>query len=228
MHPVLTAYPIARHAAIVINNDGGTMDQQTAQTQATGDFYAPLNRYKTPGDTKPMFTGQLQSPGDEAKLPFALWPFEYTDKKSGEVKRGYSGLITGVATNVPAQDQIEAMMAKSDAAEITIDNLTLRPGQIVLFENGFKAEEPTKNRPDLWGWVVPTNGKPAFRSSVWVKHYEDSGKAYLSGATQYPRPGRSERDEMDAAAKIQSEAAAPQPQQRKEASSRAARAGRGR
>ncbi|MFM9942834.1 MAG: hypothetical protein ACKVP7_25440 [Hyphomicrobiaceae bacterium] len=74
---------------------------QTTNQQPTGDFYAPINRYKQPGDDKPIFTGTLSKPGHDAKLPFALWAFEYTDKKTGEVKRGFGGSINGVATNKP-------------------------------------------------------------------------------------------------------------------------------
>ena len=53
--------------------------------QPTGNLYAPLNRYKTPGDDKPMFSGRLTKPGQEAEFPFSLWAFKYTDKKTGEI-----------------------------------------------------------------------------------------------------------------------------------------------
>ncbi|MCC0007737.1 MAG: hypothetical protein H6876_06385 [Hyphomicrobiaceae bacterium] len=166
--------------------------------QPTGDFYAPINRYKQPGDSKPIFTGHMTQPGSDAKEPFALWAFEYTTK-DGEVLRGYSGGINGVATNIPAQAQIEVLMADAHAGnEVNIANLTLRPGQTVLFTNTFKADAPDKNRPDLWGWTNPTDGKPPFRQSVWLKQFEDSGRPYLSGVTQYPLPGKSEREQQDA------------------------------
>ncbi len=178
------------------------MDQPV--TQPTGDFYAPVNRYKQPGDDKPIFSGHLTKPGEEAKLPFALWAFEYTNGKTGEVLRGYSGGINGVPANIPAQAQIDALLADADAGkEVNVANLTLRPGQIVLFANGFKAEAPDKNRPDLWGYVNPTDGTPVFRPSVWIKQFEDSNRPYLSGATQYPLPGKSERQHQDAAAAVE-------------------------
>lgn len=171
--------------------------------QPTGDLYAPINRYKQPGDDKPVFTGTLTKPGDEAKLPFALWGFEYTTK-SGEILRGFSGGINGVPANIPAQAQIDALLAEADTGrEVNVGNLTLRPGQIVLFVNGFKAEAPDKKRPDLWGWVNPLDGTPAFRPSVWIKQFEDSGRPYLSGTTQYPLPGKSERQHQDAAADLE-------------------------
>lgn len=164
----------------------------TTENQAKGDFYAPLNRYKQAGDNKPMFTGTLQAPGTEPNLPFALWPFDYTDTKTGEIKRGFTGGINGVAANIPAQAQIDALMADVSAGkEAQIRNLTLRPGQIVLFTNGFKDEEPEKNRPDFYGYVNPLDGSPYFEVSTWLKKFEGSGKPYLSGQTQFPLPGKS-------------------------------------
>lgn len=170
------------------------MSQSTPQPR--GDFYAPVNRYKQPGDSKPIFTGTLTKPGDDAKLPFSLWAFDYTDKKTGEVRKGYSGTINGVPTNVPAQDQIDALLADAAGAEVKVANLTLRPGQVVLFENGFKDEAPDKNRPDLWGWVNPTDGTPPFQPHVWIKTFEDSNRPYLSGSTQYPQAGKSQAEQQ--------------------------------
>jgi hypothetical protein len=165
------------------------MDHTTKQP--TGDFYAPVNRYKQPGDDKPIFTGTLTKPGDEAKQPFALWAFQYTDKKTGEVKTGYTGGINGVPANIPAADQISALLADATGVDVKVANLTLRPGQIVLFENGFKDEAPNKNRPDQWGWVNPTDGTPPFKVGAWVRQFEDSNRPYLTGQTQYPIPGKS-------------------------------------
>lgn len=158
--------------------------------QPSGNFYAPINRYKQPGDDKPMFSGVLTKPGDEAEQPFALWPFEYADKKTGEIRIGYSGSINGVASNVPADDQIKALLADISGVDVQVANLTLRPGQIVLFPNSFKDEAPEKARPDLWGWVNPLDGSPPFKPAVWVKQFEDSGRPYLTGKTQYPLPGK--------------------------------------
>lgn len=158
--------------------------------QPTGNLYAPLNRYKTPGDDKPMFSGRLTKPGQEAEFPFSLWAFKYTDKKTGEIKTGYGGSISGVPANIPALDQIEALLADPTGADVKVANLNLRPGQIVLFQNGFKDENPAKDRPDQWGWVNPTDGTPPFKASAWIKQYEDSNRPYLSGETQYPLPDK--------------------------------------
>ena len=179
--------------------------EQTKTQQPRGDFYAPLNRYKQPGDDRPMFSGTLSKPGEDPKLPFSLWAFDYTDTKTGELKTGYSGGINGVATNVPAAEQIAALKAAPKGQQVSVANLTLRPGQVVLFENGFKHDEPQPKheRPDLWGWVNPTDGTPPFQTGVWLRTFEDSNRPYLSGATQYPLPGKSEREQQDAAAELE-------------------------
>ncbi|MFX5514221.1 hypothetical protein ABTD48_19650, partial [Acinetobacter baumannii] len=84
---------------------------------------------------KPMFSGTLTKPGEDAKLPFALWAFEYetTNKDTGEVikRRGFGGSISGIPTNLPAQDMIEALMRAPEGTEAQVANLMLRPGQVV-------------------------------------------------------------------------------------------------
>lgn len=170
------------------------MDHTTKQP--TGDFYAPVNRYKQPGDDKPIFTGTLTKPTDDAKLPFALWAFQYADRKTGEVRTGYSGAINGVPANIPAQAQIDALLADATGVDAKVANLTLRPGQVVMFYNGFKDDAPEKKRPDQWGWVNPTDGTPPFKVGVWVKQFEDSGRPYLTGQTQYPIPGKSAAEQQ--------------------------------
>jgi hypothetical protein len=156
------------------------MSQTDPKSQPRGDFYAPLYRYKQPGDNNPMFKGHITAPGDDAKIPLALWAHRYSNP-----------------TTAPPMDQIHAMLAANpDQAETIIGNLKLRPGQVVMFPNGFKAEAPEKNRPDLWGWVVPHDGTEPFKVSVWFKQFED-GRAYMSGATTYHQPGRSEAEMQD-------------------------------
>lgn len=71
-----------------------TTDQQTR-----GDFVAWQNRYKQPGDKRPMFEGKLTAPGSDAELPVTLWSHEYTDPKSGEARIMFSGTVGAVATN---------------------------------------------------------------------------------------------------------------------------------
>jgi hypothetical protein len=118
------------------------------------------------------------------------------DDVAREVIEDYSGAINGAPTNIPAADQIEALLSDPTGTDVTIANLTLRPGQVVIFPNGFKDEAPEKGRPDLWGWVNPSDGTPPFKPGVWIKQFEDSGKPYLSGQTQYPIPGKSAADQQ--------------------------------
>lgn len=165
------------------------MSQPTPK-QPSGDFYAPVNRYKQPGDNLPIFKGHLTKPDDQAQFPFTLWAFEYTDQETGEVRHGFGGSIDGVPANIPAADQIAALCAPKAGTDATVANLTLRPGQVVLFPNGFKAEAPEKNRPDLFGWINPLDGSPVFQAGVWIKQFDNSQRPYLSGSTQYPLPGR--------------------------------------
>lgn len=172
-----------------------------------GDFVAFMNRDKQPGDKRPAFEGRISKPGVEDKHPLVLWAHEYTDTKTGEVKVMFSGLTDAVATNAPAANQIAALVAGADksAAEATLGNLTLAPRQVVLFPNGFKNEPTTdgtepKNRPDFWGAYNPGDGSPIVRTSVWLKQ-DRNGRAYLSGATSYPIPGKSETEMQAAPAK---------------------------
>lgn len=167
------------------------------QPQLRGDFYAPMNRNKQPGDDRPMFTGRLTKPGDDAKHPFQLWAHPYTDPKTGEQLVSFSGTLDAVSPDALPMDQIHALIAAHpDQAEKIIGNLKLRPGQIVLFPNGFKAEAPEKDRPDYWGWVVPHDGTEPFKPSVWFKKFDD-GRVYMSGATSYHQPGKSEAERQD-------------------------------
>lgn len=168
--------------------------------QPRGDFYAPVNRYKQPGDSKPIFTGHYTAPvaektGDEAQIPFALWAFTYetTNKETGEVTThtGYSGAVNGVPSNVPAADQIAALIGPGNGATATVKGVDLRPGQVILFENGFKHGSTDKDRPNLYGYINPTDGSPVIEVGVWLRQFEDSKRPYLSGTTQYPLPAKS-------------------------------------
>jgi hypothetical protein len=171
------------------------MDQ--SNTQPRGDFVAFLNRDKQPGDNRPIFEGRLAKPGSDEKVPLTLWAHEYTDPRTGEVKTMYSGTIGAVSPDASASDQISALTRSGDAGEQSLGNLSLRPRQVVLFPNGFKADAPDKNRPDLWGAVNFGDGSPIARSSVWLGKTR-SGEVMLTGATSYPLPGKSE-GEMQAA-----------------------------
>ena len=167
------------------------MDQQT--TQPRGDFVAFLNRDKQPGDSRPIFEGRVAKPGSEDKVALTLWAHEYADAKTGEVKTMYSGTVGAVSRDAAPADQIAALTRTADVGEQILGNLSLRPRQVVLFPNGFKADAPDKQRPDLWGAINFGDGSPIARASVWLAKTR-TGEAMLSGATGYPIPGKSEAD----------------------------------
>lgn len=162
------------------------------QPQPRGDFVAFLNRDKQPGDRRPIFEGRIAKPGADDKHSLTLWAHEYSDPKTGEIKTMYSGTIGAVSPDAAPVEQVAALL-RADAAEQSVGNLTLRPRQVVIFPNGFKDDAPDKKRPDLWGAVNFGDGSPVARCSVWFGKTRNGG-AMLSGATQYPIPGKSEAD----------------------------------
>lgn len=162
------------------------------QPQPRGDFVAFMNRDKQPRDKRPAFEGRIAKPGTDEKREMALWAHEYADPKTGEMKIMFNGSVDAVPTGTPAAEQLAALVAAAPAAQDqSFNNLTIAPRQIVLFQNGFKADAPEKDRPDYWGAYNPGDGSPLVRTSVWLKT-DRNGRAYLSGATQYPIPGKSE------------------------------------
>ena len=166
-------------------------------SQPRGDFVAFLNRDKQPGDNRPIFEGRIAKPGSDEKHPLTLWAHEYADPKTGEVKTMYSGTIGAISPDADPAAQIAALTRAGSPAEQTLGNLTLRPRQVVLFPNGFKADAPEKERPDLWGAANFGDGSPIVRNSVWLRRTR-TGEVMMSGATSYPIPGKSEA-EMQAA-----------------------------
>jgi len=187
--------------------------------QPRGDFVAFLNRDKEPGDNRPIFAGRIAKPGSDETLPLTLWAHEYADPKTGEVKTMYSGTIGTVSPDADPAAQIAALTRAGSPAEQTLGNLTLRPRQVVLFPNGFKADAPEKERPDLWGAANFGDGSPIVRNSVWLRKTR-TGEVMMSGATSYPIPGTSEA-EMQAAETLPDElrashdAASPVPGRKK-------------
>lgn len=167
---------------------------QTQQQQPRGDFVAFMNRDKQPGDNRPAFEGRISKPGAEDKHAMTLWAHEYTDPKTGEIKVMFNGQAEAYARNSAPKEQINALVRQSaEATEQALGGLKLAPRQVVLFPNGFKDEAPEKDRPDYWGAYNPGDGSPIVRSSVWLKN-DRNGRAFLSGATSYPLPGKSEAE----------------------------------
>lgn len=165
-----------------------------------GNFVAFLNRDKEPGDSKPIFDGRLAKPGTEDEQRFALWPFEYADKKTGQVMTGFNGQVSAIATTAAPMDQIAALLkqAPADAVVEMPGNLNLAPRQIVLFANPSKDDAPDKKRPDLYGYFNPGDGTPIVSIAVWMGK-DRYDHAMLTGATQYAEPGRTVAQQQDAA-----------------------------
>ncbi|MGE0701170.1 MAG: hypothetical protein AB7O57_18895 [Hyphomicrobiaceae bacterium] len=168
------------------------MDQPT---QPRGDFVAFMNRDKQPGDNRPAFEGRIAKPGTEEKREMALWAHQYADARTGEIRIMFNGSVDAVDAAASAVDQLTALVATAPegAAEQSLNNLSLKPRQIVLFPNGFKGDAPDKDRPDYWGAYNPGDGSALVRISTWLKK-DRNGRAFMSGATQYPLPGKSEAE----------------------------------
>lgn len=107
----------------------------------------------------------------------------------------FSGTIDAVATNAAPANQIAALVSGATKAQedATLGGLSLALRQVVLFPIGFKESAPDKDRPDYWGGANFGDGTPVARSSVWLKT-DRNGRAFMSGATSYPLPGKSEAE----------------------------------
>lgn len=157
-----------------------TSDAPVAK-QPQGNFigFAANRRYKRDGDNKPDFTGRLAVPGADKEFEFALW--------AGQDKRGrvmFTGSSASTSREDSAQDQIRAMAGiNSEARRMEENGIELRPGQLVLFANGYKdAENPM--RPDFYGRWNPGQGQKLVSISAWARN-SDKGQPLLTGQTQY-------------------------------------------
>lgn len=143
-----------------------------------GKLRAFLNGEKTKGDTKPTFEGTLTLPGSAEERSVALWA--RSRKQDGSLM--LTGRVAGPKGS--AVEQITGLTGEK-AAELKIGdgNLTLKPGEIVLFQNTAKSEADASKdkRPDFYGWHhsgEPTRG--AVSVGVWAKT-DTNGRAYLTG-----------------------------------------------
>lgn len=165
------------------------------QTQR-GDFLVFINDRKSPGDARPIFEGYITRPGSEEKLDVTIWAQTYQDRKTGEQRKMYSGVIGATSQGADAYAQIDALSRAEPGDDQELGSLTLRPRQIVLFANAYKDEAPEKKRPDYWGGVNFGDGTAPVRLSAWVNQTR-YGKAMLAGETSYPIPGKSEKALQD-------------------------------
>ncbi|MGE0700344.1 MAG: hypothetical protein AB7O57_14700 [Hyphomicrobiaceae bacterium] len=174
------------------------MDQPT---QPRGDFVAFMNRDKQPGDNRPAFEGRIAKPGTDERREMSLWAHQYADPRTGEIRIMFNGSVDAIDAAASAADQLATLVeAAPEGAEQSLNNLSLKARQVVLFPNGFKEEAPDKDRPDYWGAYNPGDGTPLVRISTWLKK-DRNGRAFMSGATQYSLPGKSEAEMQHADAK---------------------------
>jgi hypothetical protein len=129
-------YPLKGEAAGVQGKEKH-MDQRP-----TGNFIASPARYKQPGDNRPDFIGKISIPGTERVFRVALWTSQFADPKTGEMKIVHSGHTSDVSHSDSAMQQMQTIAARREAGPIIEEaGLKLKPGQIALFTNGFKAEQ---------------------------------------------------------------------------------------
>ncbi len=156
----------------------------TTEKQPQGNFVGFHNRAKKKGDRLPAFTGKVQIPGTDREFRLALWA--KTDK-NGEVM--FSGLSSDFSGSDTALEQIDALAgADSDARTLEQGGMKLRPGQVMLFKNGFK-DEANPDRPDFYGRWNPGTGEDLVSISAWARKTRTQ-QPILTGQTQYPLPGK--------------------------------------
>ena len=172
----------------------------TPKPEQRGNFVAFTNRDKQPGDKRPAFDGRISAPYSDDERRIALWAHEFTDPKTGEVRIMFSGVAGAISTTAAPLDQIAAMVTPPKGGVVEVSGLKVAPLQVLMFPNGFKDEDPKKDRPDYWG-VYNTGDpeKPIARIGVWFEK-DRNGYPVLSGRTTYPQPGKSEAQIQDALA----------------------------
>lgn len=176
----------------------------TDDMSTKGKLRAFLNSDKVKGDAKPSFEGSLSLPGNDQERPFALWVRQ--TKQGGVMLTGRTGVPKG-----SAMEQIVGLLgAKGSAApELVVgtSNMTLKPGEIVLFENkpregeAPKAPEKTPGKdapakPDFYGWHhTGEPGKGLHDVAVWAKT-DANGRAYLTGSLTLPEARQFQRADV--------------------------------
>lgn len=178
---------------------------QPASEQAQGKVFLSTNIRKRTGTDMPDFTGNMSIPGTKLFFDASAWlfPYESKDMETGELKQriGLSGSTAPSSRNAEVDEQLQQMLAANnpDGQTIEVNNITLRPGQFVVFENTFKdkaearADGTTPNRPTHYLRWNPGNGQEIVAASLWQaksKQSHDFGKPVFGGFTQYPQPGK--------------------------------------
>lgn len=107
-----------------------------------------------------------------------------------------SGSSTDLSRNDDAGTQIKAIAARRDDRKpVDHKGLSLAPGGIAIFTNGFKEEpgvDPDAKRPSFNGYWNPGNGEKIVSIAIWERKRDSDGLVILGGETSYPLPGKAE------------------------------------
>lgn len=186
---------------------------QTTPEQPQGKMFLSTNIKKRPNSDMPDFTGNMAIPGTKMSFDAAAWLFSYEtkDMNTGELVQriGLSGSTAPSSRNAEVDEQLQQMLAANnpDAKAIEVNNIKLRPGQFVVFQNTYKdkaeprADGSLPNRPTHYLRWNPGNGQPIVAGSLWngkSKQSFDFGKPVFGGWTQYPLPGKENDMSADA------------------------------
>lgn len=196
-----SVWTIHAHAATLpAPMKGKTMDNNQQPKQPKGNFIASPPRYK-PTNNRPDMSGTISIPGTEREFRIGLYSFTYTDK-DGVEQIGYSGSSHDISRNDDAMTQLKAIAGRRTPSEaVSHKGLTLQPGGIAIFTNGFKEEagvdkELLDKRPQFNGYWNPGNGEPIVNIAIWPRVRKDDNVVILGGETSYPLPGKVEGKEQ--------------------------------
>ena len=149
-----------------------------------GMLRAFLNTEKVKGDNKPAFEGKIVLPGSTVERPLALW--------IGQRKKDGATMLTGRVEHPrgTALEQITGLAGASRVSDLALNEgkLSLKAGEVVLFENKAKSPEASVDgqgtRPDFYGWHhTGEPGRGLVELGVWAKT-DTNGRAYLSGSVK--------------------------------------------
>ena len=161
------------------------MDQTQQQK---GNFVAYLNPDARSTNKLPVFErGRIARPGSTEEHSFKLWPFEYTDKTTGELLTGFAGQMDVLPIGTDAKTQI-AFATKEPAAQreaYTPTNVSLKPGAIVLFVHKPMPHHTSDKPKNHYGYANFGDDGQYVEIASW-DGLTRNGKAMISGNTQYP------------------------------------------
>ena len=146
-----------------------------------GILQAHFNKQKRAGDTRPTFIGSLTNPGSGKEQELTLWHYQYPHRDTGKPTDYYAGSVKTIY-HTGRQRSVKRL---GDSPLQFVDEICLRPFQVVLFKNARRMDAPERNRPDLVGAVNFGNGTAACRLAVWFEKTR-RGTTTLRGVVMDP------------------------------------------